>query len=277
MSQPASDQGLINIATFNLRRDSFLPSKNKWPARKKTVAGILLDAGVSVVGVQELLPDMRDDLLTELAGFGSWGESRMKHEQGEHSDILVDTRQWDTVSHRTFWLSKHPDRAASRAVFAFFPRICTMCQLLHLETGKSIRVFNTHFDHVSGPARVLGMRTILEVLEELHRQQPLPTVIMGDLNSRPTSPAVRLLSENRHGIRGLRFTDACLAAASIKSPPVSYHHFRGGDKGTRLDYIFVTDDFQVVDCYLDKRGSRGAFPSDHYPMIAALRFRALKD
>ncbi len=96
---------------------------------------------------------------------------------------------------------------------------------------------------------------------------------MGDLNARPASAAVRLFSENRHGIRGLRFTDACLAAANVRKPPVSYHHFKGGEKGARLDYIFVSDELQVVDCFLDKRGSRGAFPSDHYPIIVTLRFR----
>ncbi len=271
-----SEQGMLRVATFNLRRDGLWPGRNRWEARKSLIARMILESGASVVGVQELLPHMREDLLGRLAGFGSWGESRMKHQTGEHSDILVDTRQWNTVSHRTFWLSKRPEQAASRAYFAFFPRICTMCQLTHLQTGQSLRVFNTHFDHICGPARMLGARTILGVLEELQRQEPLPTVIMGDLNARPTSAAVRLLSENRHGIGGLRLTDACLAAESIKRPPVSFHHFKGGEKGTRLDYIFVSDQLQVVDCFLDRRGSRGAFPSDHYPIVAALRFKDTK-
>ena len=45
----------------------------------------------------------------------------------EHAAILLRNTDLDLVYNETFWLSKHPERSGSRAYFAMFPRICTVC------------------------------------------------------------------------------------------------------------------------------------------------------
>lgn len=142
-----------------------------------------------------------------------------------------------------------------------------MCEVYSKELGQKIRVFNTHFDHVCGPARSLGVRTILEYMHRYNLREKLPTILMGDLNARPGSKPVRMLSENRHPFTDIHLTSV-YSRFDTKDIHNSYHGFRGRCKGRRpIDYIFVSDDFQIQDAYLDTSSLDGRYPSDHFPLV----------
>ena len=54
----------------------------------------------------------------------------------------------------------------------------------------------------------------------------------------------------------------------------TYHGFKGNHFGkARLDYIFVTDDLEVVNTYVDHTVKDGKYLSDHYPIVATLQFK----
>lgn len=114
---------------------------------------------------------------------------RARKRTNEHAAILVHEPDWAAVYDRTFWLSKHPEKSGSRAYFAVFPRICTVCEVYSKELGRTIRVFNTHFDHICGPARSLGVRTILEYMHRYNLREKMPTSSWGI--STPARAAVR--------------------------------------------------------------------------------------
>ena len=78
------------------------------------------------------------------------------------------------------------------------PRICTVAEIRLRDSGRCIRVFNTHFDHISGPARNLAARIILQYMQELDLREPMPKLLMGDLNASYDSRCVRILRENLH-------------------------------------------------------------------------------
>lgn len=43
--------------------------------------------------------------------------------------------------------------------------------------------------------------------------------------------------------------------------------------GGPIDYIFVSDDFEVVESHIWAEDRDGRYPSDHYPLVATLRLK----
>ena len=49
--------------------------------------------------------------------------------------------------------------------------------------------------------------------------------------------------------------------------------FKGKEKGLHIDYIFVSEDLEIVDVDIVKDNINGKYPSDHYPLIADIRIK----
>ena len=119
----------LKVVSFNVKRDSIFHGSHSWTNRRELVTRLIEESGAAIVGVQELMPAMKEDirrLLTDYSIFG-WGRTRKR--TNEHSAILVHEPDWAAVYDQTFWLSKHPEKSGSRAYFAMFPRICTVCEV----------------------------------------------------------------------------------------------------------------------------------------------------
>ena len=147
----------FKVITFNLRKDSFLDRQNRWNYRKYMVSDFIRKSGAAVVGVQELMPKMKKDIMDNLSEYQLFGKGRSKRLFNEHSDILVRNDNLEAKFLKTIWLSKRPEKFGSHAFLAFFPRICTICEVTFKDSGKKVRVFNAHFDHISGFARKVGL------------------------------------------------------------------------------------------------------------------------
>ena len=107
----------------------------------------------------------------------------------------------------------------------------------------------------------------------LNQREALPTLLMGDLNAGPHSKAIRILTENRHSYPGLHLVSLYEAtgASSIRS---TYHSFRGRERRAPIDYMFLSDEFQVKGAYVNTFRQDGRYPSDHYPLVALLELKA---
>lgn len=273
------DSDLIRIVSFNLKRDfgPALHRARKWDNRRALAAQFIRESGASIIGVQELLPSMRADVSRLLAadysvlGFGRFRGQKPRDD--EHSDIIVKNREATVNLIKTFWLSKSPERF-SRAYYAFFPRICTVAEVYVSGIDRTIRVFNTHLDHICGIARVLGVKVILDYMEKYNVENPMPTVLMGDFNCKPDSTPVQLLRDHVRDFPAIHLTDvySCKNSDGISN---TFHNFSGKIKfGARpIDYIFVSDDFEIVDSHIFTDPVDGCYPSDHYPLQATLRLR----
>ncbi len=271
------EQECIRVLSFNLKRDFGIPLRKSrlWGNRRELAARLIRESGATIIGVQELLPQMREDvgkLLGDYSILGSGRFSGLRPKEDEHSDILVKKESATAQLVKTFWLSKSPERL-SRAYYAAFPRICTVAEVRLSRLDRTIRVFNTHMDHLCGLARVLGVKVILDYMAQLNREQRLPTVLMGDFNAKPQSRPLRLL---RQGLpdRGIHLTDVY----SRLAPQYQYntlHNFSGKYKANAkpIDYIFVSDEFEVVETQVVTTPVDGQFPSDHFPLEAVLRLK----
>ena len=272
------EQEYIRVLSFNLKRDFGIPlhKSRLWGNRKKLAAQLIRESGATIIGVQELLPKMREDVGELLEDYNILGDGRfsgLRPKDDEHSDILVKKESGCAQLVKTFWLSKSPERL-SRAYYAAFPRICTVAEVQLNRLGRTIRVFNTHMDHLCGLARVLGAQVILEYMAQFNRERRLPTVLMGDFNAKPQSRPLQLL---RQGLpnSGIHLTDVY----SLLAPQYRYntlHNFSGKRKPNAkpIDYIFVSDDFEVVDTQVVTTPVEGRYPSDHFPLEAVLKLKA---
>ncbi|MCI8442946.1 MAG: endonuclease/exonuclease/phosphatase family protein [Provencibacterium sp.] len=275
MSVSMTEGSIIKVISFNLRRDFGPSRKNRWEVRRGIAADIIRESGAAIIGVQELLPRMRRDIRQALSGYSIFGQGRLmgkKPKNDEHSDIILKNEEVEITEVRTFWLSKNPD-TVSRAYFSVFPRICTVAEVKLKKTGQRIRVFNAHFDHICWLARTLSVRLILNTINEYNQTDPLPTIVMGDFNAHPNSAAVRIIREQLHDYRNVHLQDVYNALDQMVGN--TYHGLKGkiNPHSSPIDYIFVSDDFEVIDVCIDTESRDGVYPSDHYPVMATLRLK----
>lgn len=268
----------IKVISFNLKSDFKYGKKNKWINRKEIAAQIIKDLNGSIIGVQELLPNMKKDFKDILNdSYSVLGMGRYASKQNysnEHSDIIIKNNLLELKFIDTFWLSSKPNKTISRGAFAIFPRICTIAEVVIKTTGQKIRIFNTHFDHISAFARKSSVKTILKYMNEYHKIQPMPIILMGDLNAGYNSQAVKILRENLHEYPNIQLNDIYKFIDHNKKIN-TFHNFKGIIKhsGNPIDYIFVSNEFEIIDAYIYTESIEGKYASDHYPIVASLKLK----
>ena len=65
-------KSMFKVITFNLRKDSRLDRSNRWDCRKAMVTDFIQNSGAAIVGVQELMPKMKQDIRTALKGYSAY-------------------------------------------------------------------------------------------------------------------------------------------------------------------------------------------------------------
>ena len=258
----------LTVATFNLRKDSFWDGVNRWKNREPLVKEVIEGNQIDVLGVQEVLPNMRADLEKDLKGYRIVGLGREKDLGDEHSDILANKGTTRLLYYTTFWLSGIPYVFGSRFMPSIFPRICTVAELYLPQYHRKIRVFNTHLDHLSNYIRRKELRCIWDYMARLQQREPLPTILMGDLNAKPWGKLMTHMRDKSFSPVPLR--DVFGVCHGYQCKTNTYHSFKGKAGSWHLDYIYASEEFQIRDCYIDHSNRNGRYPSDHYPLVAKL-------
>jgi endonuclease/exonuclease/phosphatase family metal-dependent hydrolase len=159
---------------------------------------------------------------------------------------------------RAFWIS--PTQGQQSKIdgsVCFRHATCIRLQ----QTDPALLVFNVHLDHTDDQTvKQREMEVLIELLGEFAGRPPMRTIMMGDLNSVPTTRAYSLLQE--FGLRDsarLQGNEDGTFSCWTEGPPLH-----------RIDYIWLSDDLKnalksyavVHGAYRRRDGSRG-FPSDH--------------
>ena len=259
----------LRLMTYNLRVAVADDADPPWSARREAVTSMLRFHTPDVVGVQEALPPMLDDLDDRLDDFAWVGRGRGS-DQNEHCALLYRPDRLTLERHGTFWLSTTPDVPESRSWGAAYPRVATWAALTDDRSGLSLFVVNTHFDHASATARRHSAALLGRQLDALAGAGP--TALLGDLNAPPGSPPYRRLTAPD----GPALRDALYESAQPHHGPVATFNGFGPEvqPGARIDYIFVRGPVQVRRHGTLTDRWDGRFPSDHCPVRADLRVRA---
>lgn len=246
------------VMTFNIRYGTADDGDDAWPHRSEHVLDVIHATAPAILGVQEALDFQIDWLAAGLPGYVRLGQGREGGSRGEHASLFVESARFEVLSSGDFWLSEQPDVEASVGWDAALTRLCTWARLRAVDSGREMTVWNTHFDHRGAQARVRSA----ELIAQRVRATEGPNIVLGDLNAGETSaPLDRLTAA------GLR--DSFRALHPDRRDVGTFHAFRGGLDGDKIDHILATPELTPLAAeILSAPASNGRWPSDHHPVTA---------
>ncbi|MGE0089353.1 MAG: endonuclease/exonuclease/phosphatase family protein [Bacteroidales bacterium] len=256
----------ITTMTFNIHYDNTWDEKNSWEFRKESVVKMINHYSPGILGIQEGLHNQVQYLEKELNSYKYIGVGREDGKQkGEYCAIYYDTTEYYLIQSTTFWLSENPE-TISVGWDAALERICTAGLFQHIESGKNIWVFNTHFDHIGQVARKMSAQLILRKIIELNSEN-LPLVLMGDFNAIPNSEPINILKT--------QLTEASTVSQKPFYGPVgTFNNFNSANSTTDcIDFIFISQ-FTIASCtHIDDKKNDNLCISDHYPVLVEISFK----
>ncbi|MEN2283557.1 endonuclease/exonuclease/phosphatase family protein [Algoriphagus sp. SE2] len=182
-----------NLATFNIRYANQNDVGNLWQDRLPHVIGQIQFHQIELFGIQEGLQNQVSQLSEGL----NYKYIRVGRDDGteigEYAAILYDSKKFDLLDGRTFWLSPTPE-VPSKGWDASLNRICTWGKFEDKEEVKFF-VFNIHYDHIGQKAREESSKLVVSQIEKFDTEN-LPVILMGDFNVNPNNPAYTTIFSN---------------------------------------------------------------------------------
>lgn len=267
---PAGVDVSLTAMSFNIRNGKANDGDNSWRNRRPLVAEVIRGYAPDVVGLQEAFRFQLDQLAADLQGYVEVGEGRGGGDRDEYSAILYRAERFDLLDSGTFWLSETPEVVSKHWGHYHF-RICTWAHLRDVASGRALYVFNTHFDHQSQRARVNSAALIRRRIRD--RGTTDPVLVLGDMNAGEDNPAIARLkaADSSYPMRD-SFREIHPDATEVGTGNGRY---RGRRDGAKIDYVLISPEFDALDASIDQEPRDGRYPSDHYPVLARLRLRAL--
>lgn len=253
----------LTVMTFNIRYDNPDDGRHAWPNRRDHLVSLIKFYRPDLLGVQEALHGQMQDLADRLPSYEWFGRGRGANPtDGEYSAVFYRPDRLELLDHQTFWLSPTPDEPESVGWDAALPRIVTWGRLTDRATGATFYHFNTHLDHEGDTARARSVELIAERIGAVEGNHPV--ILTGDFNFTPDERPYRILSA--------RLQDAKRASeARHFGPDGTYGGFEvSGEMGPRIDYIWTTDQVEVLRHGTITDHRLGDYPSDHLPVLAVV-------
>ena len=210
-----------------------------------------------IIAFQEIVPESLEFLRTACPDYDFFGQFRSAEfdTEGLYTAIRKDT--YDVTAFEAFWISPTPYIPGSRfPEQSECPRVCIVTDVRNRKTGERLRVFNVHLDHISDNARKLGIECVLSFMEDYHKKNPLPVVLLGDFNAAPDTIVIEACEQ----FGPVKLVDL------TKQLDCTFHNY--GSAQLKIDYIFTSEDlakrFQTAYLWDDEKC--GMYLSDHYPV-----------
>lgn len=252
----------MKVMTFNLRADNLIDFGNRWNTRSNMVYDIVKQTDCDIIGLQEVTNKMDEDIKKFIRGYHIIGQGRTKNLFVERNTLLIKEK-YPILKEQTFWLSKYPNKEGSTMWHSLFPRICTMV-ICQVDKGRKVAIYNTHLDCLSPVARNNGISIILKKISEQQQIEEMPIILMGDFNAQPNSKVIEKLRKDTKTFKAVQDLKTELYKMATMGG------FKGKTKGRHIDYIFVSEELNVLDVEIVHYDKSGKQPSDHYPIMAVL-------
>lgn len=256
----------MRVMTFNLRRDSFLDFDNRWDMRKSMVYYLMNEYDCDIIGIQEVKDNMFRDIKKNFNRYDIIGEARNKKMSSERNNLLI-SKKYTIQEQNTFWLSETPNKVGSRIWCSYLPRICTMA-VVKIDKEKKIRVCNSHLDNFFPQTREYQLMKLMEIIEMEDEKEELPTILMGDFNDTPDSKLIKKFKAGKFSKRKLTPVQDINQALYSEA---TRDKFKRTKRGVHIDYIFVSEEIDVINAEIIKYNINEKYPSDHYPLMADIK------
>jgi endonuclease/exonuclease/phosphatase family metal-dependent hydrolase len=244
------------VMTFNLRFATPVDGANEWQFRKDLVVDIIRRHTPDLLATQEGTVPMLRFLEAQLPEYLPLTAHRRVDETCQYPTIFYRAGHFEVQESWEFWLSRTPAVHRSLSWGSAFPRLATYG--LFQEEGRTEPFYfiDTHLDHISSEARLQGARMIRDHFMPLGR----PLILAGDFNEAPQQPVYQELIRE-----GGPWVDTWRAVHAPAEEATTQHGFNGEARGTRIDWILVTQPFRVRRAAIVADNQDNRYPSDHYP------------
>lgn len=259
LSTAVFSQKLV-VASYNLRYNTPNDGENAWPNRKEMVKGLIRFHEWDIFGTQEVLKGQIDDLL-EMEEFAYLGKGRDDgKDAGEHSAIFYKKDRFEVLKSGNFWLSETPDVPGKGWDATCCNRICSWAEFKDKESKKSFYFFNVHFDHQGVEARRQSGILMVKKIREIAGNKAT-VFLTGDFNSTPDTEQIQLISKNLNDCH-------TITEQPPYGPEGTFNSFRfDAPMDNRIDYIFVSDNIEVLKYGVLTDALHQRYPSDHQPVM----------
>jgi endonuclease/exonuclease/phosphatase family metal-dependent hydrolase len=260
----------LDVMAFNVRYGTADDGEDAWPLRRDMFMDVIRAHEPELLGLQEALRSQIDDIHRAIEGYGEVGVGRDDGEEaGEYSSILYDTTRFELLDGGTFWLSDTPDVPGSMSWGNEITRIVSWAHFHDRVGDHPLHVYNMHWDHRSQPSRDSSAIAVLRHIAARASDDPL--IVMGDFNAGESNSAFLALLSGDALVDGApQLRDTFREIHPDATDVGTFHGFRGGVEGDKIDAILVSAEWDVLDATIDRTSRDGRYPSDHYPVTARI-------
>jgi endonuclease/exonuclease/phosphatase family metal-dependent hydrolase len=259
----SADKKELKIMSFNIRYGTADDGEDSWEYRKENTFATVKTFNPDVFGLQEALQIQIDEFLAQMPNFACVGVGRDDGKQaGEHSCIFYSKDRFVADTTSNFWFSDMPSVPGSKTWGNNITRICSWVLLKDKITGKSFYFFNVHLDHQSQPSREKSAKLLVARIAE----KSLPVILTGDFNCDENNPAIKTILD-------FGLIDSYRKLNEKKTDEGTFHSFSGKTDGEKIDFIFVSKDFDASKSEIVHTSYNGRFPSDHFPVTSVISFK----
>lgn len=258
--------GQLSVMTFNIRYAHTQPP-DLWPDRLPVITEMIGRRRPDVIGTQEGLYHQLRDLENALPDYEWIGIGRDGGSRGEFMAVFYRKDRLEPIEYDHYWLSDTPAIAGSRTWGNNYPRMVTSVRFRDRPTRGEFVFVNTHLDHQVQASRERSAALILDRL----RGTPLetPVILVGDFNAGAgDNPVYSQLTAPG------AFTDTWVAVGNADTLG-TFHEFKGtavARGARRIDWILTRGPVAALSSEIITDARDGQLPSDHFPVLARVRF-----
>ena len=248
------------VISFNLRTQTESDQEQQFRNRVGFLCETLNRLQPDVIGMQEMKPEMRQMMIPYMREYVFLGAGRDQDRLGEAAGIAVRQERFMIERVVSDILSPTPEVPGSTygGDQSHCPRIFTSCDLMPVAGGRPFRIMNIHTDHIGPIARCLEIKQMLASYEAQQALRPMPTLLTGDFNALPDAEEMRPVMEDP------AFRDLSGQLGG------TFHDYDRLAVPEKIDYIFASKEWQVLNVFSIHEKKDGLFLSDHDPVIADL-------
>jgi endonuclease/exonuclease/phosphatase family metal-dependent hydrolase len=247
------------------------PKLGGWDVRQPAVVGAIESFQPDLLGLQEVLPRQRDDIVDDLEGYGCLFAGRSDgRRRGEGVPILWRRDRLSPTGSGHFWYSRKPDKPGSRFWSSLLPRMATWATFQLQGTQRELLMVNTHLCCFWRCNRLRSVGILRRRIASLAGGRPV--VVTGDFNDRAGGAVeVLLTGDASAGSSGVRLVDVYARLCDdALGEDATMHNAAGDPRRGRIDWILSSEDLSPLSVEIDRRKYAGRWPSDHWPVQAAL-------
>lgn len=264
-----TEQLRFRVAQYNIRVSTSADdaSGNGWNIRKTPLSQLIIRHDFDIVGTQEGNTSQLTDLKALLPGYDYvaapyGGSSGTSH----NCAIFYKKNMFEVLTTGTFWFSETPD-VPSIGWDATDRRICHWAKLKEKTSGKEFYFFDVHFYWQYTTAKQNSGPLMAQKIREI--AGGAPAISTGDYNSGPTTSQILIMLTVMSDAHDITLTPRIGPEGTGFAGGVFQ-----GIPGSRIDYIFVSSHFSVLDyAVLTDSYNDGRYPSDHLPVTSMVSIK----